>query len=1367
MDIGIEKKAACDRDESPSKKQRVESDRESDEESAQESERKPPALPVENLSYKPCDWTYEVVNVDEMEFTKDGRDDGAFRYFKEHVKTRFICGTQIPEDLPPKERPSVEHFQVDSLKVNGLTPELIIVRNAFFRSFVEALTGIYYEPVLPFCRDDGKHFRCFVTDAARNAMAKASFQMGKDAAARFIRAFNAHELERVLIKIVEAHVRAAMKAKYGVDFDVFLNQGGVNAVLLDIRNAFAEHFDHDVYNTVLETVDSGLEKDYRGGEHQAPLPEPGRMIIATIVLSGPLGSVKPGDTNYELNWKIAETGANVISAKTGHNEIHIQIGLDADCVHSGAALKISFCENSWRITITLRGYCNPTVNLPAWQARSAISRYDYDKPLIGEDAKDLIFGVLKMFENPQLESVSALAKLGEPTITAEKDKKKKLAREKKPSVKLPQNLLLTHPANHDIYPSCPANEMPAENISHLVQLQPIMQHRQPIIELYFSWMMQQLFLRNRLFLRALIYNHDSNDPAMKDKPRVLNAFPVMVSGSGQLFLPKPMHYYPKSTMQDMGHLNWSNRTKTITSTDQKIGPTLVCVTSIDRVDRNNMRDFLLGNTDHCRIYGSGGAAHAPGQAGPTMTKGITVESEPWAYCSSPQETHTNKINRVLSRAAENTQPVDLWMGVELAGELAGNKIKPSGSENVLHVARMILYGEETVEGEASMEQLLDGFPELTLEQKARAHPHSSFRHRSYKIYKLRRINEDLFKNFEDFKVYAITDREGEFARFCLPDNDRNLNQHVGVRLDIPGGAIALQACYHFEQHVANLEPNLLTVGNHPIITETDPSQRADSRPWTLYRNQLRKANPFAKQLDGTTRPKKVAIVEFRTLMVAMVYVGFARMLGKSVTESKKSVPLQDKRVGTVLRKSSFPIPIRTYDPPVLLYLQHSSRSLENGISETGRNMADDIYASLVSHLFSRPCGFGNYFNSLNPEQQSKCLMMDNVDLLIDHMRKAVTDSRVSIARYSVKQYQKQIPVPLRTSVEAIALFLKQFTRKAQHVVDTVLSPGRTRREYVIGLARVLSSIQAGVGAPKFYFIAQHIISTLAESYEEGRFGDITLDDVHMGPGSKKAISALGFQRNRPKAHKTDSFDAMSNYLHQEEADIIMRRLSELTDEELAVMGLYRSKKDKDIRVLLIQRKVSYIDIEHMLCKLYLFFNKKSPPGMQALQPNYDQPHCHPAKYNAASLNPLLVKGIDTTVQNIAEKSMAAFDKIDFHMPWKMLFSKEWPRTPEEMDFDVVPLVDPLLPVPAKKTKKGRKAQSKKARGEEDDDDEDYDPDESSSFEAREEDDKTGIHGLSTGKDPHENDYYNDNNDDDDSESQSGVADDDDSIGHNI
>lgn len=167
------------------------------------------------------------VDVDSMSFSSQGSDDGANVWLTTYTKTNFMDGTPIPADIAQQLRPRVEYTPVKSMLCDGVirSPELIIIRNALSQLVVDAILGIYRENGLPFVREDGKAFRAFVCDPAEADGIKASFQMGKNAAARYMRAFDAHDLEKLLAAVMESKLRVALKHKYGDSFKFFINSG--------------------------------------------------------------------------------------------------------------------------------------------------------------------------------------------------------------------------------------------------------------------------------------------------------------------------------------------------------------------------------------------------------------------------------------------------------------------------------------------------------------------------------------------------------------------------------------------------------------------------------------------------------------------------------------------------------------------------------------------------------------------------------------------------------------------------------------------------------------------------------------------------------------------------------------------------------------------------------------------------------------------------------------------------------------------------------------------------------------------------------------------------------------------------------------
>ena len=307
--------------------------------------------------------------------------------------------------MHPSRRPKVSRHQLGDIKAiaaNDKSAEVIIIENAFHDTTVAAALAIYFELLVPCCVGDNRYFRCFVTDPAKKGDLKASFQMGKDASTRYYKAFDAHDVEANLTKVLESVLRIAYKKKYGDAFDCFLNQGAVNIAILSHRKGFSKHDDSNKSNT---KDDDLAADDYKGGTQQAFLPTRDMLPIVTAVFTGPKCDL-PEDLqnfkNYKLDWYAFNSMKSLLSLETGHNAVHIQFSCQQDLVHDGNPIELSVGSHSWRLTISFQPYCNPMVNEAAWISRCRCLSIEPSSlpPLIGDSKEERVYGVLDLIKNP-------------------------------------------------------------------------------------------------------------------------------------------------------------------------------------------------------------------------------------------------------------------------------------------------------------------------------------------------------------------------------------------------------------------------------------------------------------------------------------------------------------------------------------------------------------------------------------------------------------------------------------------------------------------------------------------------------------------------------------------------------------------------------------------------------------------------------------------------------------------------------------------------------------------------------------------------------------------------------------------------------
>ena len=1035
------------------------------------------------------------------------------------------------------------------------------------------------------------------------------------------------------------------------------------------------HSDDNLTNTILpeDQIPPG-KVDYTDPRLNLQLPTKAMMFVFTYIMCGPLDSIRKDENNYKVTWHKRDSSEALAEVETAHNGFHGQFSCQVGAVlHGGKVIERALIPNMHRTTWTLRGFANPTVDLFAWLLREKLMGdcYNLAMALIGDKKKERVLSAFDFFENPHKQGRSAQPKKGEKTLEEDAAKKKKSAR--RVGLRRESDVeVLKHPDNSDTFRNCPEGHIPEKNKEALKRVVPRMKFPQNLIDLYFSWEFQQILLGYGIVLRFLVKQHNRKD--RENQFMILQPIPTMLTKTDGHVVPRPDFIYPRAVMLEMGDLKWTPHKKPILSTACRTA-TVICLSSIYRIDRASGSKIISEKKGNVYVYGSGGAAVVSGQAGANVLGGFNPEFEP-AATDSHQQQIDNAINAILTRMAENHQLVDLWMTKNLVMELAPGSVRSMADSEVYHV------GLCTCEKEETMPAADDGSlaREYGLEQhEVASNPYLGYRMWSHKKITLKLVPDTFYKQLDQLRqekklqLFTVTDELSDKAFFEVPEVDgkRNVRREVVVgpkRNKNEETNRCRHMRYHVKEHFLPLKGQLPFLHELKTIQGNDSLLRDDSRPWRQHAEALRKENPFGPVLKFK---KRVVTYDVVKLMQAMSYAAFARSLGKSLHAvatgkgtCQYSVPLECLKAAAILRWFSFPHPFRSCDPPVLLSLMLASAPVKEK-RDNKRDLRQDLMAAMICHLFGRASGFGHFFNSVAEDKQQTCLRTDNIKLFTDHMKSTVKGSKGSLGRYIVKQYEKQIPAILRTSVVAATKFLEDFAKDSEVVAKDVLEEGKKRKQYVVDLAARMSRLVAGTSRSDFFFVAQHIVATLAEMYRDNRFGEVTLDDVYMGPGSRASVAILALLPKRPakktKKTKDESWYALSDYLTKEEANLILDWVKGLPDAELKVMGLYRDSK-RIVRVKLTGRLVGYLDVEHMLCKLYLFLKKKSPTVMSSMDPVWHSFHCFPIRYNAEGLDPRTLQGADgSTFEQIALESVEAFEKLDFEMPWKFLLKNEWPN----------------------------------------------------------------------------------------------------------
>ena len=1235
----------------------------------------------------PCE--LHPIDVEKFDFEPygpDGRDDGAHMVLKKLLEKQFLDGHPISEDVPADRRPIVMPRQTlgnyHPAAYPQRTGEVVVAHNMLSPEGVNAWFALNTQRNLPFIQvADGKYSRPvarqvegYIQDVGR---VRPSFMLSKGEKARFYRCFPGHKFEIGMMDCVQSVARVMVKAKFGEKEEAFINQSYTNANDQHIGKGFGKHDDANETNTDTPRGDGNNNDRYF--EEVAPntrayLPTVEMMLVITYVLCGPREAIDKDEDNYEVSWYPKSGGekvASVASARTRSVSMHVQICAQGEFVHDGKVL----LPDNHRATLTYRAFMNPcNMSLSMWLRFNELMPQHYPGAvglLIGDNDADCVYGVLGLLSDPLRQGRPAHAVANQPTLADQKKKRDGNGNKARTQKKAARSIL-NNPENSDTYRNCPANEIPADVMANLKSVTPVMKYKQRLPDLYMSWEFQQILLKHNILLRVLLYEHNQLKKT-NGLPLICHLIPAITRPGGRLEIPAPRTIYPLSVMKRMGHLIWTDKRRPIVSTASKHNiASLLCLHSIFRCERTSGKKAISRSGKgpfRVILYGSGGGAtRYSGQAGASMKDGMNPEHQAAAVESHPQQS-ASKVNSILTRMAENRLLVDVWMTKDLCMELAPESLTAFKEWEGFHLGLGFCYREETCPP-LKLSDIRREYDKHLTNNEILSNPHLAYRlwpHKKYTIELLPITPNSLYKKVvldqRKLKMLTIIDDIDDRATFEIPDVDgkRNVKGHLGLGDDFRDNIVKRHMNMHFEEHFldnkedgvsfADRLPLMSSMGN---ITVANMYTRPDSKWWCLYRKKLHEMNPYGKYVG---LKKKVLAKHVLKLMRGMSVVGFKRALNLTlqfIGNKAYNMPLMDQQLGTILRMFHFPHPIRSYDPPVVLCLLLASAKF--GAKPDKRDMGDDLFTAIVCHLFGRASGFGHFFKSLNKNQKKECLRPANVKVFTEHIRKMTKDSRGAFARYPVKQYEKQIARLLRKNPEAAIEFLEKIAARAEVLAKGILRKGRTRKEYVMDLAQEMSSLVPNTSRSDFFFVAQHVIATLSEMYEDDRFGIVTLDDVYMGPGSIPAVSVFAFSKSRPEKKSEDGWHAMSDYVHPEEAEFLLKKIRELTPGEKDQLGLYEDDDGK-LRVKLTNRLVTYLDLEHSFCKLYLFLKKKSPAGMISVEPLWHSIHCYPVRYNTEELQPKKLAGFE----QVAKDAIASFEGSNFEMPWRFLLKSEWPK----------------------------------------------------------------------------------------------------------
>jgi hypothetical protein len=182
---------------------------------------------------------------------------------------------------------------------------------------------------------------------------------------------------------------------------------------------------------------------------------------------------------------------------------------------------------------------------------------------------------------------------------------------------------------------------------------------------------------------------------------------------------------------------------------------------------------------------------------------------------------------------------------------------------------------------------------------------------------------------------------------------------------------------------------------------------------------------------------------------------------------------------------------------------------------------------------------------------------------------------------------------------------------------------------------------------------------------ESRFpdlcGDVTIDCVHMGSGSLAGI------RLCTRGKKSLSTMKRLEYFHEH----FIQHLLQMTDLELKMMG-YRRIGTRLFSIF-SHRLYSYIDTEHILCKVYVLLTISYPSRTISKNPMCGNTFTWPMPKDANYWTEEFRREMDAVVLEAYKRKLAnGSNSID----WRKMLLDSYPLQ-LRYDFDDVPAIPPL------------------------------------------------------------------------------------------
>ena len=1110
-------------------------------------------------------------------------------------------------------------------------------------------------------------------------------------------AVQANEFETKLIGIINDLFRPGLEAAYKGRVHVEYN---LLHYIIYIGKPYGKHND----SSQIHCRTSDLDTYRTSGGFE--LPDQESFVTFTIVLTR-YGGMAPN--RYTVSW-VDDTDddpakcAEHCSLQSTAEQIHIQgpgsqYNNIAHYVKEEGGCHPDF-PNDWRCVMTCRTIVVPSIDDKAFKRRLRLyNKRPCDVYLM--DEASTVMNPIDILEGNRLETAIQLQTdgPGQPTNKAPAANRGVMSAE---DVSL---FDLTRPLNTDNHPQCSQNHY--EKQKGLVKCFPLITEGDSLPDLlcsarYALPMLEQfgVIVQVRHPVKKV---SGSKRKIHKGKEYEYVDQIFHFNNSQGVYYPTKGEWYNANDVARIAGLQWEKQSMTAKNICRDDSP--YCLNTIIskatyKVEAESNRRYInrmLGqgggsagrDEDVVMVFGSGGAPQDAGSFGANTVDAFREHTASWAITEHTQR--RTGINDVLHDSAAMGKVVAYFITGNVYNHLTGNRRPDKDAKDVFCMGFFVVekYMMEQGKTFAFLKQALEDYakdndvtPDMEFQQYLR------FQCGSHVIVSLREIPECRLSNLARMVNGAVI-APATIRRIVV--DEKNNHTVVGMRVDrslykncltLREGAIGREQLlqHYLDNELTQSIPNLQ-------IVSTGASDVAPVTKAALPNNDT------SEEIGNAT---KVGIRDFMILMTYMTAAVSMRGLGDCIQPDPEqpasgtdtfAVPLTSTVLGTTLRTCPTPCPFRQLDQ-VNIALRLDERlnpqfpeGAINGrraffIGHKDAVFVDKTFKAIIACLTGGPAFLSSFVK--RPILKGGGCLPSPVewDLFNDHLCSLESTNKTPFSTYiRNQQYTGQSPLDnyeqMRCFVESLSV---GFANKLSAVIEqaTEANGSVSRRLAVLNLAKMLSVAGSASGRTQdhWMFVSYVCICAVEELYCLNPFGTVKLENVVMGPGAINGLRHLqGKHKTCPSKERQKKWFWLDELIDAKTAKALLDHVGVFSVHELECNGLERM--DDSVYHKLNGRPVNFVDVEHWLCKLYLYLRHRTPAWLKIKKPTFTKKYCHPLKFSAPSL---ILEPAIAAIFRTSKEAFANMTQGGKMLPRVFLFEdEEWENdteTDEDTDVDV-------------------------------------------------------------------------------------------------